>query len=264
MSDSPVAFVTGAGGDIGRATSVLLAGRGWSLAVTDHQRAAADLAATAEACAAAGAAVWSAEFDTTDDLAVAAAVRRCADEFGSPRGLFNNAGIQGDFTRVDEYPPSVARAVFDVNVYGAFVVLSSVTAAMVAAGDGGSVVCTASMAGVGGAPNMPAYSASKAAVIGLVLAAAKDLAPFGVRVNAVSPAFIGPGRMWTNQVESQAKAASQYYSTDPDEVARQMIRSVPLRRYGSTEEVARTVAFLLSDESSYLTGCNVEVSGGAR
>ena len=90
------------------------------------------------------------------------------------------------------------------------------------------------MAGVSGAPNMPAYSASKAAVIGLTKAAAKDLAPHGIRVNAVSPAFIGPGRMWENQVARQAEAGSQYYATDPDAVAAQMIDMVPLRRYGST------------------------------
>jgi NAD(P)-dependent dehydrogenase (short-subunit alcohol dehydrogenase family) len=121
----------------------------------------------------------------------------------------------------------------------------------------------ASMAGVSGAPNMPAYSASKAAVIGLTKATAKDLAPHGIRVNSVSPAFVGPGRMWETQVARQAAAGSQYYATDPDEVAAQMIGMVPLRRYGSVQEVATVVAFLLSDDASYVTGVNVEVSGGS-
>ena len=110
---------------------------------------------------------------------------------------------------------------------------------------------------------MSAYSASKAAIIGLTKSAAKDLAPAGIRVNAVSPAFIGPGRMWDNQVASQAAALSPYYADDPSEVARQMIRMVPLRRYGSADEVARVVAFLLSDDASYLTGINIEISGGS-
>jgi NAD(P)-dependent dehydrogenase (short-subunit alcohol dehydrogenase family) len=134
---------------------------------------------------------------------------------------------------------------------------------MIAAGSGGTVVNLASMAGVSGAPNMPAYSASKAAVIGLTKAAAKDLAPSGIRVNAVSPAFIGPGRMWDTQVARQADAGSQYYRSDPDDVAAQMIGMVPMRRYGSTHEVATVVAFLLSDDASYVTGANVEVSGGS-
>jgi NAD(P)-dependent dehydrogenase (short-subunit alcohol dehydrogenase family) len=119
------------------------------------------------------------------------------------------------------------------------------------------------MAGVSGAPNMPAYSASKAAVVGLTKSAAKDLAPAGIRVNAVSPAFIGPGRMWERQVELQAAVGSQYYATDPADVAAQMIAMVPLRRYGSLDEVARVVAFLLSDEASYVTGVNIEIAGGS-
>jgi NAD(P)-dependent dehydrogenase (short-subunit alcohol dehydrogenase family) len=110
---------------------------------------------------------------------------------------------------------------------------------------------------------MPAYSASKAAVIGLTKAAAKDLAPMGIRVNAVSPAFIGPGRMWDTQVARQAAAGSQYYATDPDAVAAQMIELVPMRRYGSVHEVANVVAFLLSDAASYVNGVNLEVSGGS-
>jgi len=100
-------------------------------------------------------------------------------------------------------------------------------------------------------------------VIGLTKAAAKDLAPRGIRVNAVSPAFIGPGRMWDTQVAQQAAAGSQYYATDPDEVAEQMIGMVPLRRYGSVHEVASVVAFLLSDDASYVTGVNIEVAGGS-
>jgi NAD(P)-dependent dehydrogenase (short-subunit alcohol dehydrogenase family) len=100
-------------------------------------------------------------------------------------------------------------------------------------------------------------------VIGLTKAAAKDLAPHGIRVNAVSPAFVGPGRMWDTQIAGQAAPASRYYTTDPDAVAAQMIDTVPMRRYGSAHEVARVVAFLLSDDASYVTGVNVEVSGGS-
>jgi NAD(P)-dependent dehydrogenase (short-subunit alcohol dehydrogenase family) len=118
------------------------------------------------------------------------------------------------------------------------------------------------MAGVDGAPNMVAYSASKGAVVSLTLVAAKDLAPFGIRVNAVSPAFIGPGTMWDRQVALQAEAGSQYYSADPERVAGEMIAQVPMRRYGSLDEVAATVVWLLSDESSYLTAQNLHITGG--
>ena len=256
-------LITGAAGDIGRATAIRLAQHGWSLALVDHPSGSSELDETGRRCAALGAPTWLDTFDVTDAAGVERSVRACRDAIGVPAALFNNAGYQGTFGRVDRYPHADARRVFDVNVLGAFTVLSAVSAEMVSAGVPGSIVCTASMAGVSGAPNMSAYSASKAAIIGLVKSAAKDLAPAGIRVNAISPAFIGPGRMWDNQVAAQAAAPSQYYADDPSEVARQMTAMVPLRRYGSTDEVARVVAFLLSDDASYVTGVNIEVSGGS-
>jgi NAD(P)-dependent dehydrogenase (short-subunit alcohol dehydrogenase family) len=242
-------LVTGAAGDIGTAIAEVLAQRGHGLALADHPDVAERLD---ELCRRLGAECVT--FDVTDEAAVTAAV----EGLGPLGGLVNNAGYQGVFTPVDRYPLEDARRVVEVNVLGAMTVLAAVSRAMA----GGAIVNIASMAGVSGAPNMPAYSASKAAVIGLTKSAAKDLAPKGIRVNAVSPAFIGPGRMWDTQVARQAEAGSQYYATDPDEAAAQMIGTVPMRRYGSVHEVATVVAFLLSDDASYVTGVNVEVSGG--
>jgi NAD(P)-dependent dehydrogenase (short-subunit alcohol dehydrogenase family) len=243
-------LITGAAGDIGTAIADVLAEQGHRLALADHPDAADRLD---ELCRRLGA--ERVTFDVTDAAAVAAAV----DGLGTLDGLVNNAGYQGVFTSVDRYPLEDARRVIEVNVLGVMTVLAAAARAMT----GGSIVNIASMAGVSGAPNMPAYSASKAAVIGLTKAAAKDLAPRGIRVNAVSPAFIGPGRMWDTQVGQQAAAGSQYYATDPEAVAAQMIEMVPMRRYGSVHEVATVVAFLLSDDASYLTGVNLEVSGGS-
>jgi NAD(P)-dependent dehydrogenase (short-subunit alcohol dehydrogenase family) len=126
----------------------------------------------------------------------------------------------------------------------------------------GSIVNTASHAGVWGPPNMAAYAASKFAVVGLTQTAAKDLAPHGIRVNAISPALIGPGVMWDRQVRLQAEAGSQYFAADPGVVAEQMVGSVPLRRLGSLDEVAGAVLFLMSEDASYITGANIEVTGG--
>lgn len=259
----PVVLITGAGGDIGRACALTLAVRGWSLALAEHPAATDGLQTTADLCREAGASVWTTQFDIVDADAVAASLAALIDAIGTPVGLFNNAGYQGAFAPTDRYPLDDARKVIEVNVIGVLNVLCLVGGAMVAGGRGGVIVNTASMAGVGGAPNMPAYSASKAAVIGLTKSAAKDLAPAGIRVNAVSPAFIGPGRMWDRQVELQAAVGSQYYASEPADVAEQMINMVPLRRYGSTDEVAKVVAFLLSHEASYLTGVNIEISGGS-
>jgi NAD(P)-dependent dehydrogenase (short-subunit alcohol dehydrogenase family) len=261
--DRRVALVTGAAGDIGRATACRLAALRWSMALVDHPSARDGLDETRRRCEALGAQAWIDTFDVTDADGVERSVQACRDAIGVPAGVFNNAGYQGTFERVDRYPHADAQRVFDINVMGAYTVLSAASAAIVDAGVNGAIVSTASMAGVTGAPNMSAYSASKAAIIGLTKSAAKDLAPAGIRVNAVSPAFIGPGRMWDNQVAAQAAAPSPYFADEPSVVARQMIAMVPLGRYGSTDEVARVVAFLLSDDASYITGVNVEISGGS-
>jgi NAD(P)-dependent dehydrogenase (short-subunit alcohol dehydrogenase family) len=253
------ALVTGAAGDIGGAIAEALAGRGQRLALADHPGSAAQLDEAVERCRRLGADTTGVTFDVTEEDTVDAAVQK----LGPLSGLVNSAGYQGALSPIERYPLDDARRVVAVNVLGVLTVLAVAARSMIEGGAGGSIVNIASMAGVTGAPNMPAYSASKAAVIGLTKAAAKDLAPHGIRVNAVSPGFVGPGRMWETQVERQAATGSQYYSDDPKDVAAQMVGMVPLRRYGSPHEVAMVVAFLLSDEASYVTGVNVEVSGGS-
>ena len=251
-------LVTGAAGDIGRAVAEELAGAGCDLALADLPAAADALEQTAELSRVRGAGVTTVCFDVTDDTAVDAAIVAA----GPLDGLVNNAGYQGVFVPTQDYPLDDARRVLEVNVLGPMSVLAACARSMIAARRPGAIVNLASMAGVSGPPNMPAYAASKAAVIGLTRAAAKDLAPHGIRVNAVSPGFIGPGRMWETQVGEQAAASSRHYGDDPAAVAAQMLASVPLGRYGSTSEVAAVVAFLLSDAASYLTGANIEIAGG--
>jgi len=90
----------------------------------------------------------------------------------------------------------------------------------------------------------------------------KDLAPYGIRVNAVSPALIGPGFMWTRQNELHAASGSPYFDSDSDKVASAKVNSVPMKRLGSVHEVLKSVAYLLSEDSSYSTGTNLVVDGG--
>lgn len=251
-------LVTGAAGDIGSAIARTLSVGRQRLVLADHPDADAKLQDVVGACRSLGADVVAVTFSVTDEDAVSSVIERHAPFTGA----VNSAGYQGEFVSVERYPIDDARRVLDVNVVGVIAILAAVARSMIKDGTGGSIVNVASMAGVSGAPNMPAYSASKAAVIGLTKAAAKDLAPHGIRVNAVSPGFIGPGRMWETQVARQAEAGGPY-AGDPAQVAAQMIGMVPLGRYGSTEEVGEAVAFLLSDAASYLTGINLEVSGGS-
>merc|ERR1712066_433921 len=105
---------------------------------------------------------------------------------------------------------------------------------------GGGVICnTASVAGIRGTPAMIAYASSKAAVLCMTVAAAKDLAPFNIRVNSISPALIGPGFMWDRQNELHAASGSPYYSRDPDTVGRNKLSGVPMKRLGSIDEVVK-------------------------
>lgn len=259
----PVVLITGAAGDLGTAAAIRLGVEGCHLALSDHPSVSHRLLDTADRLVDGGATVWTHSCDVTNAADVETLVASCCEEFRPPTALFNNAGLQGSFAPIPTHNLADTRRVLEVNVVGVITVLQAVSAAMIRNGQTGAIVNTASLAGVSGAPNMAAYSASKAAVIGLTKSAAKDLAPHGIRVNAISPAFIGPGAMWEAQVAAQASANSQYFGRTTDVVARQMIDMIPMRRYGSPDEVASVVYFLLSDDSSYITGQNIEVSGGS-
>ena len=257
------ALVTGAAGDIGRTVAVRLAGSGAAVILTDLDRAAEGLERTRAECVSAGdERVVVVPADVTDAASVAACFETASGRLGTPDLVFNNAGVQGELLPLQDYPVDDFAFVMDVNVNGIFHVLLEAARRMREAGLAGAIVNSASMAGVEGAANMPAYSASKGAVMSLTRSASKDLAPLGIRVNAISPAFIGEGLMWDRQVERQARAETQYYSTDPAVVAQEMVGAVPLRRTGTLAEVAATVLWLLSDESSYVNGQNVIISGG--
>lgn len=259
--DGRTVLVTGAAGNIGRAVAVLAASLGATVVAADLAMSEAGLVETVAACG--GDRAMAVTFDVTDRASIDEAFGEIERSTGPVDGIVNNAGYQGHFANTLDYDEADFRRVLDINVTGVFNVLQAGAQRMVAAGRPGSIVNLASMAGVTGAPNMAAYSASKAAVIGLTKSAARDLASSSIRVNAVSPAFIGPGAMWDRQVELQAETPSIYYADTPAEVADQMIDMVPLRRYGSLDEVAEVVLFLLSDRASYLTATNTEVSGGS-
>lgn len=252
-------LVTGAGGDIGFATARVLGELDARIALLDISSEKVDLAS--RELEKASIQCLPIQCDITDPDAVENGLNAIEAELGPIDGLFNNVGYQGAFEPTHQYPLDDFKRVMDINVTGAFIVLKAVTARMVKNG-GGTVVNTASMAALGGPPNMLAYATSKAALLGMTQTAAKDLAPHNIRVNAISPAYMGPGFMWTRQVELQAAAGSQYFDSDPEVVEQQMIQSIPMRRYGSIEEIPGTVAFLLSDQSSYITGINIPIAGG--
>jgi 2-dehydro-3-deoxy-L-rhamnonate dehydrogenase (NAD+) len=254
-----VVAITGGAGDIGLATAHHLGRLGAGIALVDVDAGKLEAATTGLEAEGISAHAW--RCDVTDEAAVEATAAAIVERFGPVRHLFNNAGILGLFHPVLDYPTDDFDAIIAVNVRGAFLVLRAFARLMAAHG-GGSIVNMASMAATGGPPNMIAYATSKAAILGMTQTASKDLAPHGIRVNAVSPAYMGPGFMWTRQVDLQAAAGTPYFAADPAVVAQQMIASVPMRRYGRIDEIPGAVAFLLGDDASYITGIHVPIAGG--
>lgn len=277
-----VVVITGGGGNFGREGCLYFALRGARVAAMDNNMEALEGTASyvqerlAEAGSPFAAAdnsdgdggIFVTECDVTDVASVQDAVDAVIGRYGRIDMLWNNAGYQGQIRPTLEYDPEDFALVMNINVTGMFVVLQTVAKKMAVQpkrGDGGgsySIVNTSSVAGLRGTPAMVAYASSKAAVLAMTVSCSKDLAPHGIRVNSISPALIGPGFMWDRQNELHATSGSPYFATDPDVVAQSKISSVPMKRLGSVEEVIKSVAFLLSDESSYTTGTNLVVDGG--
>ncbi|MGB3292832.1 MAG: SDR family NAD(P)-dependent oxidoreductase [Phormidesmis sp.] len=252
-------LITGGAGEIGAATAHRFAQDGAGIVLLDINTE--KLAEVAQALERHNTPIHCFSCDVTRLDAVEKAFKDAINQLGRLDYIFNNAGFQGAFTQTDRYPETDFKQVIDINVVGSFHVLK-VAAQHLKQQGGGAIVNMASHAGVAGPPNMLAYAASKFAVVGMTQTAAKDLAADQIRVNALSPALIGPGVMWTRQTELQAAVGSQYFDPDPKKVEKQMLESVPMRRLGNLTEVANSVAFLMSDEASYITGFNLEVTGG--
>jgi len=206
--------------------------------------------------------------DVTDVSSVQNAVDAAVKQFSRIDLLWNNAGYQGQIKPTLEYDPIDFSLVMNVNVTGMFIVLQTIAKQMVKQEEGTttsssySIVNTSSVAGLRCTPAMVAYASSKAAVLAMTVSTSKDLAPNNIRVNAVSPALIGPGFMWDRQNELHSKSGSPYFATDPEKVAQNKVNSVPMKRLGTVQEVIQSVSFLLSNQSSYTTGTNLVVDGG--
>ena len=248
-----VVIITGAAGGIGRAAARRFAGEGAAIVAVDLP--GSDLDETAAVVEAGGGRVTAVTADVRSDSDVAGYVAAALDTHGKVDALFNNAGVEGPVVPLVDYPTDDFDRVMAVNVRGVWLGLKHAGPAIAASG-GGSIVNTASLAGMTGTARLCAYGASKHAVIGLTKTAALEFAPLGVRVNAVAPAPID-----TRMVHAIAAGMNP----DNPSVARErMAARVPLARYGTPEEVAAVAAFLCSDDAAYMTGAVVPVDGGWR
>ncbi|MCW2647739.1 MAG: hypothetical protein QOF95_847 [Pseudonocardiales bacterium] len=245
-----VALVTGGGSGIGLAAANLFAAEGAAVAVVDVRAEAADEAA-GKIVAEGGRAI-ALVANVADAAEVAAAVDRAAAEFGRIDVLYNNAGVNSAGSVADAAEDDWDRC-FDVNVKGTFLFSRAVVPHLRAAG-GGAIVNQGSVAGLVGVPNFAAYCAAKGAVVALTRSMAIDLAPDGIRVNAICP-----GTVFTPLMEPMLRARGD------GDLAAGLAKTVvkyPIGRLGNPEEIARVALFLASDDASFVTGSIVTADGG--
>jgi 2-dehydro-3-deoxy-L-rhamnonate dehydrogenase (NAD+) len=234
------AIVTGGASGIGLGVSARLAFEGAQVAVWDMSEDALALARDSI-----GASVTTIRVDITDPQAVETARDETLEALGGIDILVASAGITGPNTTVAEYPVDAWRQVIDVNLNGLFYCNRAVVPSMLAGGYG-RIVNVASVAGKEGNPNASAYSASKAAVIGLTKSLGKELAKNNITVNCVTPAAVR-----TPIFDQMTQAHIDY-----------MLSKIPIGRFGTVEEVTALICWLVSEECSFTTGGVFDISGG--
>ncbi len=244
MTWDRIAIVTGAAQGIGRAIAARLGQGGYTVCVADIDgKGAFETAAAISAGDAAKA--FGLRVDVSDPESTRELVCLVMKRAGRIDVLVNNAGIAGRAAPLHEYPESEWARVLAVNLTGVFNCCRAVLPAMLAQGSG-RIVNVASIAGKEGNPNMCAYSASKAGVIGLTKSLAKEVATRGILVNCVTPAVIETGIL----------------SQLTEEAVKYMVSRIPMSRVGQPEEVAELVAWLVSEQCSFSTGAAFDISGG--
>jgi 2-dehydro-3-deoxy-L-rhamnonate dehydrogenase (NAD+) len=234
------AVVTGGAAGIGFAVARRLAASGARVALWDR-----DEKMLADAKAVVGGSTLTFVLDVTDAEAVARVTQATAAACGGIDALICSAGITGPNVPLAEYPVDAWKQVFDVNVHGVFLCNRAVVPVM-RTKDYGRIVNIASVAGKEGNPNASAYSASKAAVIGLTKSLGKELAKTGIRANCVTPAAVR-----TAIFDQMSQQHIDF-----------MLAKIPLGRFGTVDEIAAMVCWLASEDCSFSTGAVFDLSGG--
>ncbi|MBK6296834.1 MAG: SDR family oxidoreductase [Sphingomonadales bacterium] len=246
--DGKVAIVTGAGSGIGRASAKRFAAEGAKLVIGDKTEAVFE---TAKAITDAGGTATALQIDAGNEADVAKLVDVAKTSYGGLDIAFANAGISGGMDGIFDAKAEDFAEILRVNLIGPWLMVKHAGKLMLEQGRGGSIICTASVAGIRSGAGGAHYSASKAGVINLIKTSAQQLSSTGIRVNAICPGLIETGM--TERVFVYARENDKM-----DKVG----RLNPLRRAGQPSEIANMALFLASDEASYVNGQAIAVDGG--
>jgi sorbitol-6-phosphate 2-dehydrogenase len=250
-----VALITGAGQGLGESIARRLASEGAAIAIADLNGEAAEKVAAS--LRETGSQAIGVRANVTDEADVAEMVRRTEAELGPLDLLVANAGVLKAH-EIQDMPLSDWKLVLDVNLTGYFLCAREAARVMAPRGKG-VIVQINSKSGKKGSFRNSAYAASKFGGVGLTQSIALDLAPYGVRVNAVCPGNLLDGTLWQESLYAQY---AEKWGLTPEEVRKKYTDQVPLGRGCTYEDVANVVVFLASDDSSYMTGQAINVTGG--
>jgi NAD(P)-dependent dehydrogenase (short-subunit alcohol dehydrogenase family) len=248
-----VILITGGGSGLGRAAALRLASEGAKLALVDISQQGLDATEAAVLEAAPETEILTALADVAKEADVDAYVAATLERFGRIDGFFNNAGIEGRQNLTENFTADEFDKVVAINLRGVFLGLEKVLKVMREQGSG-MVVNTASVGGITGIGNQSGYAAAKHGVVGLTRNSAIEYGQYGIRINAIAP-----GAIWTPMVENSMK---QLDSENPRKAAEEFIQANPTKRYGEAPEIASVVAFLLSDDASYVNATVLPIDGG--
>ncbi|MBP1694348.1 MAG: fabG [Chloroflexi bacterium] len=254
-----IALVTGGAQGLGQAICLRLAQEGCNVVVADLNYEKA-LQTAGEISIVADRRTIAIKVDVTDETQVAAMIDRAVQEFGRLDILVANAGIL-IAEEISEFPAEKWRAVLNVNLFGYFLCAKH-AARVMKPQKSGVIIEINSKSGKKGSYKNSAYAASKFGGIGLTQSIALDLAEFNIRVNAVCPGNLLDSPLWTEGSNSLFKQYARKWNLSEEEVRQKYVDQVPLKRGCTYDDVCNVVAFLASDQASYMTGQAINVTGG--